>query len=58
MPILEVVHYVIKYAQCWGVFIMDILDAINLIKVDFFHLCIGPFFGFDDPLFDDLTKLL
>jgi len=29
MPILEVVHYVIKYAQCWGVFIMDILDAIN-----------------------------
>jgi len=58
MPILEVVHYVIKYAQCWGAFIMDILDAINLVKVDFFHLCIGPFSSFDDPLFDDLTKLL
>jgi hypothetical protein len=36
MPILEVFHYVIKYAQCWDVFIMDILDVINLIEVDFF----------------------
>jgi hypothetical protein len=37
---------------------MEILDAINFVKVDFFHLCIDPFSSFDDPLFDDFTKLL
>jgi hypothetical protein len=36
MPILEVVDYVIKYAQCWDVFIMDILDVISLFEVEFF----------------------
>jgi hypothetical protein len=38
MSILEVVHYAIKYAQCWDVFIMDILDTINLVNVEFFSL--------------------
>jgi len=58
MPILDVVHSLIKYAQCWDVFIMDFLDAINLVGVKLFHLYIDPFSSFDNPLFDDFTKLL
>ncbi len=57
MSILEVVHSLIKYAQHWDVFIMDFLDAINLIKVRLFHCYIYPFSSFDDPLFDNFTKL-
>jgi hypothetical protein len=33
MPILEVVHSFIKYAQCQNVFIMDFLHVINLVKI-------------------------
>ncbi len=58
MPILEVVHSFIEYAQHGDVFIMDFLDAINLVKVKLFHLYTDPFSSFDDPLFDDFTKLL
>jgi len=53
MPILEVVHSLIKYAQHRDVFIMDFLDAINLAKTKFFHFFIDPF-----SHFDDFTKLL
>ncbi len=58
MPILEVVYSLIKYAQHWDVFIMNFLDAINLVKAKVFHLYIYPFSSFDDPLFDDFTKVL
>jgi hypothetical protein len=37
---------------------MDFLDAINLVKAKLFHPYIDPFSSFDDPLFDDFTKLL
>jgi len=36
MPILEVVHSLINYAQCRDVFIMEFLNAINLAEVEFF----------------------
>jgi hypothetical protein len=58
MSILEVVYSLIKYAQHWDVFIMDFLNVINLVKVKLFHLYIYPFSSFDDPMFDDFTKLL
>jgi hypothetical protein len=53
MPILEVVHSLIKYAQHRDVFIMDFLDVINLVKTKLFHFYIDPF-----SHFDDFTKLL
>jgi hypothetical protein len=53
MPILEVVHSLIKYTQHRDVFIMDFLDAINLAETKHFHLCTNPF-----SHFDDFTKLL
>jgi hypothetical protein len=37
MPILEVVHSFIKYVQHQNVFIMEFLDAINLVKFKLFH---------------------
>ncbi len=39
-----------------GMFIMDFLDVINLVKAKLFHLYIDPFSSFDDPLFNDFTK--
>ncbi len=36
---------------------MDFLDVINLVKAKLFHLYIDPFSSFDDPLFNDFTKL-
>ncbi len=58
MLMLEVVHSFIKYAQCRDVFILDFVDVVNFAKAELFRLYIDPFFSFDDPLFNDFTKLL
>lgn len=58
MPILEVVSSFIKYAQRQDVFIMGFLHVINLAKVELFCFYTNPFSNFDDPLFNDFTKLL
>jgi hypothetical protein len=58
MMTLEVVHSLIKYAQCWDVFIMDFLNIVNFTKVELFYLYIDPFSSFDNLLFDDFTTLL
>jgi hypothetical protein len=46
MPTLEEVHSFIKYAQCWDVFIMDFLGAINFDEVELFYLYLDGFFQF------------
>ncbi len=58
MPILEVVHILIKCAQCENVFINNFVDAINLVEAELFHLCIYSISNFDGLMFDDFTKLL
>jgi hypothetical protein len=58
MPIWEVVHSFIKYAQRRDVFIMGFLHVIHLAKVELFCFYTDPFSNFDDPLFNDFTKLL
>jgi hypothetical protein len=37
---------------------MDFLNGINLAETELFRFYINPIFNFDDPLFDEFTKLL
>lgn len=48
MPILKVVHSLIKYTQHQDAFIMDFLHAINLAKAKPLHFYTDPFSRFDD----------
>jgi hypothetical protein len=37
MPLLKVVHNtLIKYVQCWNVFIINFVDPMNLVDIDLF----------------------
>ncbi len=58
MPMLEVIHTFIKYAQHQDVFIVNFVDAMNSAEAELFHLHANPIFSFDNLVFDDFTKLL
>jgi len=58
MPMLEVIHTLIKYAQHQDAFIVNFVDAINFVEVELFHFHVNPIFSFDNVVFDDFTKLL
>jgi len=56
LPILEVVHKLIKYIQKCDVFIIDFLDAVKSIKVQIYWLYVDPFCTYKD--FFSLSLLL
>jgi hypothetical protein len=58
MPMLEVIHTFIKYAQHQDAFIVNFVNAMNSIETELFHLHANPIFSFDNLVFDDFTKLL
>jgi len=41
-----------------NVFIINFVDAINLVEAELFHLCIYSISNFDGHMFDDFPKLL
>ncbi len=53
MLVLKAVHTLIKYAQHQKVFIIDFVNGINLVEVNYSTFILNPFYSFDDLLFDD-----
>jgi hypothetical protein len=53
MLVLKAVHTLIKYAQHQNVFIIDFVNGINLIEINYSTFILNPFYSFDDLLFDD-----
>ncbi len=53
MLVLKVVHTLIKYAQHQNVFIIDFVNGINLVEVNYSTFILNSFHSFDDILFDD-----
>jgi hypothetical protein len=58
MPMLEVIHTFIKYAQHQDAFIINFVDAMNFVEAELFHLYANPIFSFDNLVSDNFTKLL
>jgi hypothetical protein len=56
LPILEVVHSLIKFAQCQDVFIIEFVD-VKLLEVELFKLYIDPYSCFRDSTFDAFNIL-
>jgi hypothetical protein len=53
LPMLEVVHTLIKYAQRWDVFICEFLDIMKLAEVELYQLYVDPLCKYDDLAFND-----
>ncbi len=58
MLVLKPVHTLIKYAQHQNVFIIDFVNGINVVEVNYFTFILNPFYSFDDLLFDNLFPKL
>jgi len=56
MPMLEVIHIHIKYAQHQDAFIINFVDAMNFVEAELFHLHANPIFSFDNLVFDVFTQ--
>jgi hypothetical protein len=46
LPMFEVLHILIKFAQCWDDFIVEFMDAIKLANVELFKLYTYPYSRF------------
>ncbi len=55
LPMLEVVHTLIKYAQRWNVFICEFLDTMKSIEGKLYHLYVIPFCKYDDSSFNEFS---
>lgn len=55
LPMLEVVHTLIKYAQRWDVFICEFLDVTRSTKAKLYQLYVDPFDKYDDSTFNEFT---
>jgi len=59
MHALKGVHTLIKYAQHKNVFIIDFVNGINLVEVNYSTFILNPFYSFDYLLFhDSFPKLI
>jgi hypothetical protein len=55
LPMLEVVHTLIKYVQRRGVFICEFLDIVKSTRVELYRLYVDPFCKYDDPIFNEFS---
>jgi hypothetical protein len=55
LPMLEVVHTLIKYAQRWDVFICEFLDVVKLVEVELYQLYVDPLYKYDDSAFNEFS---
>jgi hypothetical protein len=53
LPMLEVVHTLIKYGQRWDVFIREFINVVKSAKAKLHRLYIDPFFKYDDSIFNE-----
>jgi hypothetical protein len=51
LPMLEVVHKLIKYIQRGDVFICDFPDTMRSTEFDIYQLYVNPFCKYDDSIF-------
>jgi len=51
LPMLEVVHTLIKYTQMWAFFICDFLDAMKLVEAEIYWLFVDIFCKYEDFVF-------
>jgi hypothetical protein len=58
LPMLEVVHTLIKFAQCRYVFIVEFMDVIKFANVELFKLYTDPHSRFEDITFDVFKSLI
>jgi hypothetical protein len=58
MLVLKAAHTLIKDAQHQNVFIIDFVNGIILVEVNYSTFILNPFDSFDDLLFDDLFPKL
>jgi hypothetical protein len=56
MLVLKVVHTLIKYAQHQNVFIIDFVNGINLVEVNYSTFILNPFYSFDDLCWMTLSQ--
>jgi hypothetical protein len=57
LPILEVVHSLIKFAQHQDLFIIEFVNVVKLVEVELFKLYIDPYSCFKDSTFDAFNLL-
>jgi hypothetical protein len=57
LPILQVVHSLMKFAKRQDVFIIKFVDVVKLVKVELFKLYIDPYSCFKDSTFDAFNLL-
>jgi hypothetical protein len=55
LPMLEMVHTLIKYAQRQDVFICEFIDDVKSIEVKLHRLYVDPFCKYDDYAFNEFT---
>jgi len=55
LPMLEVVHTLIKYVQRQDVFICKFLDIVKSTRVELYSLYVDPFCKYDDPTFNEFS---
>ncbi len=58
LPMLEVVHILIKFAQRQDVFIVEFADVMKLAKTELFYLYIDSYSYFESPTFDAFNSLI
>jgi hypothetical protein len=58
LPMLEVMHIFINFAQHRNVFIVEFMDAMTLAEVELFCLYTNPYSCFEGPTFDAFNSLI
>jgi len=55
LPMLEMVHTLIKYVQRWNVLICESIDVMKLEEAKLHWLYVDPFCKYDDFVFNEFT---
>jgi hypothetical protein len=58
LPMLEVMHILIKFAQCQNVFIVEFVDVVKLAEAELFRLYTYLYFCFEGLAFDAFNSFI